>query len=142
MDVEEAFINHKTQFDDDNEKGEVSEATDDEEAGEHRIIVDPEDDYEQERQLNIKVKERLSQLGLSPRTLKNKRRALARDLEKNSYQNVPQSICLSALRQQAGQHHLIGLQLQVAVVVKEVEVEVLAVREKANLFDFLNSKLI
>jgi hypothetical protein len=82
MDVEEAFINHKTQFDDDNEKGKVSEATDDEEAGEHRIIVDPEDDYEQERQLNIKVKERLSQLGLSPRTLKNKRRALARDLEK------------------------------------------------------------
>jgi len=91
MDVGETFINHKTQFDDDNEKGEVSEATDDEEAGEHRIIVDPEDDYEQERQLNIKVKERLSQLGLSPRTLKNKRTALARDLEKNSYQNVPQS---------------------------------------------------
>ena len=32
-------------------------------------------------------------------------------------------------RQQAGQHHLIGLQLQVAVVVKEVEVEVLVVKE-------------
>ena len=43
MDVEEAFINHKTQFDDDNEKGEVSEATDDEEAGEHRIKVDPKE---------------------------------------------------------------------------------------------------
>jgi hypothetical protein len=85
MDVEEAFINFKTKLEDDNEKGEVSEATDDEEAGEHRIIVDPEDDYEQERQLNIKVKERLSQLGLSPRTLKNKRRGLARDLEKKTH---------------------------------------------------------
>ena len=59
MDVEEVFIN-----------------------GEHRIIVDPENDYEQDRLLNIKVKERLSRLGPSPRTLKNKHRALERDLEK------------------------------------------------------------
>ena len=42
---------------------------------------DSEFDYEKERLLNKKVKERLSQLGLSPRTLKNKQRQLARDLE-------------------------------------------------------------
>jgi hypothetical protein len=36
-------------------------------------------DYEKERLLNKQVKERLSQLGLSPRTLKNKQRQLARD---------------------------------------------------------------
>jgi hypothetical protein len=36
---------------------------------------------------------------------------------------------LSALRQQAGQHHLIGFQLQVAVVKKEAVVGVLAVKE-------------
>jgi hypothetical protein len=47
---------------------------------------------------------------------------MARDLEKNSYQNVPQSICLSALQEQAGQHKLIGAQLQLAVVVKEAVV--------------------
>jgi hypothetical protein len=35
--------------------------------------------YEKERLLNKQVKERLSQLGLSPRTLKNKQRQLARD---------------------------------------------------------------
>ena len=64
--------------------GEVSEDTDVEEAfinGEHRFIVDPENDYEKQRLINIKVEERLSQLGLSPRTLKNKHRALARDFE-------------------------------------------------------------
>ena len=42
---------------------------------------DSEFDYEKERLLNKQVKERLSQLGLSPRTLKNKQRQLARDLE-------------------------------------------------------------
>ena len=57
-DVEEAFIN-----------------------GKHRVIEDPEYDYEEERRMNRKVKERLSQLGLSPRTLKNKQRQLARNLE-------------------------------------------------------------
>jgi hypothetical protein len=86
MDAEETFINghHKTKFDNENENGEVSEDTDVEEAfinGEHRFKVDLENDYEKQRLIDIKVKERLSQLGLSPRTLKNKHRALARDLE-------------------------------------------------------------
>jgi len=40
---------------------------------------DSEFDYEKERLLNKQVKERHSQLGLSPRTLKNKQRQLARD---------------------------------------------------------------
>jgi hypothetical protein len=79
MDVEEAILSghHKIQFDDENENVEVSEAIAVEEAfinGEHRFIVDP--DYEQERLLNIKVKESYSQLALSLRTLKNKHRAL------------------------------------------------------------------
>ena len=58
VDVEEAFIN-----------------------GDHRIIVDPEYEYEKERRLNKLVKDRLSQLGLSPNTLKAKQRKLARDLK-------------------------------------------------------------
>jgi hypothetical protein len=57
-DIEEAFIN-----------------------GKHRVIEDPEYDYEEERRMNKKVKERLSQLCLSFRTLKNKQRQLARNLE-------------------------------------------------------------
>jgi hypothetical protein len=57
-DVEEAFIN-----------------------GKHRVIEDPEYDYEEERRMNKIVKERLSQLGLSPQTLKNKQRQLPRNLE-------------------------------------------------------------
>jgi hypothetical protein len=72
-DVEEAFIN-----------------------GKHRLIEDPECDYEEERRLqgsnnkmNKKVKERLSQLGLSPQTLKNKQRKLVRDLESKHIPNVP-----------------------------------------------------
>jgi hypothetical protein len=51
-DIEEAFIN-----------------------GKHRVIEDPEYDYEEER----RIKERLSQLCLSFRTLKNKQRQLARN---------------------------------------------------------------
>jgi hypothetical protein len=47
-DIEEAFIN-----------------------GKHQNLKDSEFDYEKERLLNKQVKERLSQLGLSPRTLKN-----------------------------------------------------------------------
>ena len=57
--------------------------------GKHRLIEDPEYDYKEERRLNKKVKERLSQLGLSPQTLKNKQRKSARDLESKHIQNVP-----------------------------------------------------
>jgi hypothetical protein len=73
--------------------------------GEHGILVDPEYEYEEERRLNKLVKDRLSQLGLSPQTLKTKRRKLARDLEnklilkcahQRTYKNTPATIPATA----------------------------------------------
>ena len=49
--------------------------------GDHRIIVDPKNEYEKERRLNKLVKNRLSGLGFSPKTLKDKQRKFSRDLE-------------------------------------------------------------
>ena len=62
-------------------------------------------EYEEERRLNKQVKDRLSQLGLSPQTLKNKRKKLARDLEnkliskcahQRTYENTPATIPATA----------------------------------------------
>ena len=57
-DIEEAFIN-----------------------GKHSKILDPIENYEREKEVNKRVKEKLSQMGYSPKTLRNKQQQLRRDLE-------------------------------------------------------------
>ena len=75
LDIEEAYINGQHEIPQNKDKNLVErdeEEVDVEEAfinGEHRILVDPEYEYEAERRLNKQVKDRLSQLGLSPQTL-------------------------------------------------------------------------
>jgi hypothetical protein len=72
---------------------------------EHRMLVDPEYEYEEKRRLNKLVKDRLSQLGLSQQTLKNKRGKMARNLENKliskcahqiTYENTPATIPATA----------------------------------------------
>jgi hypothetical protein len=111
LDIEEAYINGQHEIRQNKDKNLVErdeEEVDVEEAfinGEHRILVDPEYEYEEERRLNKQVKDRLSQLGLSPQTLKTKRRKLARDLEnklilkcahQRIYENTPATIPATA----------------------------------------------
>ena len=49
--------------------------------GKHKKIIDPVEDYEREKAVNKRVKEKLSQMGYSPRTLRNKQQQSRRDLE-------------------------------------------------------------